>query len=183
MKCADPRSLVRKTFLNWSKLTAHYLRLSHFIFSGPRDPTEEGTQIRRTWKAKLTLKRADISELEEDDPIVEGGSNCMKEVVFRKDGGFARVPSVDGVRVVPGRKMLVRVHENGEALDAVGRNIILQQMIEQQTTRLADRYEVIYLPPNFKTRLGLFIYLLFFSGSLAGMTCVLVPRKLTFVYV
>ena len=46
------------------------------------------------------------------------------------------------------------------------------------TTRKDDKYEVVYLPPNFKIRVALFVYLLWFTGSLAGMAGVVLPRAL-----
>lgn len=132
MQLGDPRSLLRKTFLDWSKLTAHHLRLTSFVFGGPRDPTEEGSHVRRTWKARLTLKRADINLVEEID---SEHAVSPREVVFRPDGGFGRVPAVDSVRVVPGRRMLVRVHEDGRAIDAEGLRVIYAQIAEVSDTK------------------------------------------------
>ena len=73
--------------------------------------------------------------------------------------------------------MIVRVTEDGHPLDDVGAKVIGQQLQEMVTTRASDRYQVVYLPPQFMTRIALFVYLLWFTGSLAGMSMVVVPRE------
>jgi E3 ubiquitin-protein ligase MARCH6 len=173
----QPGARIKKLFLGWAKFTAHELRLTSFIFGGERDPREEGTHIRRTWRARLTLKKGDPTdagcELETD-------MRTPRDVVFRKDGGFGRVPATDTIRVAPGRRMIVRVTEEGHPLDVEGAGVIASQLLEMATTRKADKYAVVYLPPFFRTRLALFVYLLWFTGSLAGMTVVTTPRAHSF---
>ncbi|KAI5479294.1 hypothetical protein MNV49_003812 [Pseudohyphozyma bogoriensis] len=175
IRLVDPGHRVKKVFLGWAKFTAHELRLSSFIFGGDRDPQEEGTNVRRTWRARLTLRKADINDLEED---VEQDQVSPRDVVFRKDGGFARVPAIDNIRVAPGRKMIVRVTEEGRPLDEEGERTIQAQVEEMGSTRKSDRYCVVYVPPFFKTRLALFVYLLWFTGSLAGQAAVVGPLVL-----
>lgn len=175
IRFTDPRAILRKAFVNWAKLTAHHLRLTQFMF-GTRVPSEEGSHIRSTWQARLMLKRAETTELEEQDEREPIPRLSQRDVVFRKDGGFGRVPAVDGVHVPPNRKMLVRVTEQGVPLDQEGYAIIAAQAQELATTRTQDKYEVVYLPPDFKTRIGLFVYLLWFSGTLSGMAITIGPR-------
>lgn len=196
MRAADPRARARKLLLNWTKRTAHALRLSSFVF-GHRDLAEEGTHIRRTWHARLTLKRAGVDDTEEQEQWEDSVS--PREVVFRKDGGFGRVPAVDTVRVAPKRPMLVRVTEEGHPIDDLGTKVIAAQLVEMATTRKGDAYRVVsrlsshqlesdadalaqvYLPPNFNTRIWLFVYLLWFTGSLAICGSLVAPRKLLLV--
>lgn len=161
--------------MDWAKLTAHHLRLTQFMF-GTRVPSEEGSHIRSTWPARLLLKRAESTEVEDEDDSHMDSRLSQRDVVFRKDGGFGRVPAVDGVHVAPGRRMLVRVTEQGVPLDQEGFTIIAAQALELATTRTQDKYEVVYLPPNFKTRIGLLVYLLWFSGTLSGMAITIGPR-------
>ena len=121
----DPRTRLRKLFVSGSKIAAHHLRLTSFIFGG-RDPLEEGTHVRRTWNAMLSLKKADVGDLEdgEMDQVSE------RAVVFRKDGGFGRVPAVDTIRVAPGRRMIVPVTEAGLPLDDAAALVIEAQLVE-----------------------------------------------------
>ncbi|KAK4055801.1 hypothetical protein OIO90_003053 [Microbotryomycetes sp. JL221] len=173
----DPRSMARNLFKTWAKKTAHELRLSSFVF-GERNPEEEGSHVRTTWKARLSLKRADTTTLGNDEVgerIDSVDRVSQPEVFFRKDGGYGRVPAVDNIRVAPGRKMLVRVDEQGKPLDAAGARIMLAQLIEMATTRKADKYRNVYLPPNFVARICTFVYLMWFTGSLAASTVVVLP--------
>jgi hypothetical protein len=171
IRFSDPRGHLRTAFIDAAKLTARQLRLSSFIFD-ERNPVEEGSHIRRTWWARLTLKKADLDEVEDDGRDVVS----PREVVFRKDGGFARVPAIDNVRVVAGRRMVVPTTEAGVALDAEGARVIGEQLAEMASTRSRDRYAIVYVPPYYKTRIALFVYSLWFTGSIAGMAAVAIPR-------
>ncbi|KAL8287429.1 hypothetical protein RQP46_003287 [Phenoliferia psychrophenolica] len=171
LNLVDPGTRIKQLFTHWAKFTASQLRLTSFIFSGARHAAEEGTQVRRTWRAALLLKKAAPDEDAED----EDEARSKREVFFRKDGGFARVPAVDSIRVAQGRMMIVRVTEGGHPIDEAGIAVVGQQLQEMVTTRSADKYQVVYLPPHFKTRIALFVYLLWFTGSLAGMSMVVGP--------
>lgn len=141
IRAVDPRARINKLFSDWAKRTAHELRLTSFIF-GTRVDSEEGTHVRRTWRARLTLKKADVTELEAEDEEHQPEVS-PREVVFRKDGGWGRVPAVDTVRVVAGRTMLVRVTEDGQALDKEGAKIIVSQTVEMATSRPKDKYMIV----------------------------------------
>lgn len=143
MRLADPQARIRKLLVSWTKRTAHALRLSSFVF-GLRDPEEECTHLRRTWHARLTLKRASIEEDEQED--VDVALVSAREVTFRRDGGFARVPAVDTVKVAPKRPMIVAVTEEGHALTDTGSAVIAAQLVEMATTRSGDAYRVVSLP-------------------------------------
>lgn len=75
--------------------------------------------------------------------IVEDGSEYVK------DGGFARVPAFDGVRVPQKkkRKMVIRVQEDGTPFDgdAEAFRTIVEQIIEMITTRNDDKCEFIFV--------------------------------------
>lgn len=148
IRALDPPAQILKIVTGWAKRTAHQLRLSSFVF-GLRDLSEEGTHVRRTWRAKLMLRKAPIEQF--GDETLGGTTISPREVVFRKDGGFARVPAVDNVRVVPGRKMVVKVTESGTPLDETGARTIAQQIVEMATVRKDDRYEVSAYFPRLKS--------------------------------
>lgn len=128
-----------KLCVEWSKRTAHSLRLTSFIF-GVRDPTEEISHVRSTWRAKLTLKKAheggDVGAAPND--AVTG-----RDVYAKRDGGFVRVPASDAVHIAPGRKMLVPVTEEGHPVDEEGSRIIAAQLVEMASTRKNDKYQVV----------------------------------------
>lgn len=74
--------------------------------------------------------------------------------LYIRDGGFARVPALDTVRVAPGRKMFVRVTEDGNPLDEEGSKIMAAQIVEMASTRKSDKYEVV-CPPRLSCLLKL----------------------------
>ncbi|CAG8434077.1 5282_t:CDS:10 [Diversispora eburnea] len=161
---ARPKRMFRTLFENWWHITARHLRLTSFMF-GDRHYEEEGTHVRKTWHAVLLNKKApvplpdDVGYLDEPDE--------SEEVVFNRDGGFVRAPSYDGVPVVPGRRMLIPVTEHGALLnpeDATG---------DDEQDQLG--YTIVYVPPNFKARVIMFLFCMWLSGSLFCCSVTVIP--------
>lgn len=160
----DPRTRLRQFFSVCSKRYAHELRISDFIF-GERIESEQGTPIRQTWLPKLFFKK---DNLETED-------STSSEISYRKDGGFARVPGIDTIKVVTGRKMFVRTDESGNPLDTRGKEIVEAQVKEMNEDRKKDRYRIVYIPPDFRKRVGLFVGLVWLTGSLGVSTLLALP--------
>jgi len=156
---AKPKRLFRKLFENWWRVTSHFLRLTSFMFGG-RHYEEEGTHVRGTLRAVLFGLKAPIpglGEVNNDDENLE--------VVFVKDGGFVRAPSYDGVPVVPGRRMLIPVNEDGTLKNPEEAPVVDDQL----------NYTVVYIPPNFKARVITFLFLMWFCGSLFCCSVTVLP--------
>jgi E3 ubiquitin-protein ligase DOA10 len=129
---------------------------------------EEGSHVRKTWKAWLLLKKAhDLS----GDACADSSAN---DVVFRKDGGFARVVASDSVKIVPS-KMFVRTREDGTPLTEEGAKAIREQLAKGPNDE--SKFTVVYIPPHFNTRIVLFIYLLWITSSMALFSFLSVPRR------
>ncbi|CAG8536758.1 9053_t:CDS:2, partial [Ambispora leptoticha] len=159
---AKPRELFRALFEKWWHVTAQQLRLTSFMF-GNRYPEEEGTHYRKTWRALLLGRKAPIPRL----GIDTNNEDQNAEVVFVKDGGFVRAPSFDGVPVVPGRRMLIPVNEQGELINPndtppVGEDDQLH-------------HTVVYVPPSFKARVIFFLFLMWFCGSIFCCSVTILP--------
>lgn len=166
LKFAKPKRTVRKLVNEWCTLTAHQLRVSSFML-GVRRPEEEGSQIRKTWRARLLFKKAPVTGVDTD-------AACDADVVFRKDGGFARVVAADNVKIVQ-KKMFVHVHEDGTPLTEEGRQAIQDQLAKGPNDD--SKFTVVYIPPHFKARILLFVYLLWVTGSVALFTTLMAPRE------
>ncbi|CAG8627006.1 5045_t:CDS:10 [Rhizophagus irregularis] len=82
------------------------------------------------------------------------------------DGGLVRAPSYDGITVVPGRRMLIPVNEDG-TLKNPG------EVPVGQDDQL--NYTVVYIPPNFKARVIIFLFLMWFCGSLFCCSVTVLP--------
>lgn len=191
---ARPKRAIRNLVRQWCKITSHQLRLSSFML-GQRRADEEGTHIRRTWKAWLLLKKAPIPSL------CDNGEHCKHnaktnemmsshaEVVVRKDGGFARTVAADNVKIVP-RKMFVRVHRDGTPMTQEGAEAIQAQLRGPENSSTSagggagsttgngndeSKFTIVYIPPHFKARILLFIYLLWLTASVAIFVSVCTP--------
>jgi len=80
--------------------------------------------------------------------------------------------AADNVKIVS-KSMFVRVHEDGSALDGEGAALIQNQLTKGPNDE--SKFQVVYIPPHFKTRIILFVYLLWMTGSLAIFTFLTVP--------
>ncbi|CAJ0649006.1 5057_t:CDS:2 [Entrophospora sp. SA101] len=158
---AKPKRLFISLFEKWWRFTSHQLRLTSFMFGGRHD-SEEGTIVRKTWRAIFF----NLSPKIPPPGVVEIEDNSNDDVEFVRDGGFVRAPNYDGVPVVPGKRMLVPVTEDGVLLDSndalVGEDDLLH-------------YMVVYVPPNFKARIILFLFLMWLCGSLFGCSVTVLP--------
>lgn len=140
---------------------------------GKRLPDEEGTHVRRTWKAWVLLQRAPVptsltsnkyhNQAHIDDKKSTYSSSDA-DVIFRKDGGFARTVGSDNVKIV-NKKMFVRTNEHGEALTEEGKEAIRLQL-KEPSNQDENKFVIVYIPPNFKSRILLFIYLLWLSCAI-----------------
>ncbi|CAH7674119.1 hypothetical protein PPACK8108_LOCUS9019 [Phakopsora pachyrhizi] len=97
----------------------------------------------------------------------------------RKSGGgsFARVPASDSVKVVRGRKMHIPVKPDGTPIDPADMAIIEQQRAEarEEGGPEADHYTIVYLPPNFKLRMSLYVILMWTAAVFMGWQVIGVP--------
>jgi E3 ubiquitin-protein ligase MARCH6 len=137
---------------------------------GVRRQDEEGSHLRKTWKDWLLCKKAPASQASFNTL----DKRTTSDVTFQKDGGFARVVAYDSVRIVP-KCMFVRVNEDGSPLDDRGAQAIANQLSKGPNPEAS--FTIVYIPPRFKTRIFLFIYLLWFTGSIALFVAFTVPRK------
>ncbi|KAH8920722.1 hypothetical protein BT69DRAFT_389715 [Atractiella rhizophila] len=172
IRILKPRRHLKRLWLDCYRLACKQLRLSSFMFS-LRSPDEEGSHVRMTWRAHLLLLKAPIDSAE-DDLICQS-----RGVVFRRDGTMARAPNHDSVKVVKGRRMIVYLDENGEGQTEEDRRIMKEQ--DEEAIAKGDGreyYRVVYLPPHFKQRVALLIYLMWFMGSLTFAAIVAVPLVL-----
>lgn len=174
---------------------------------GKRRADEEGSHVRKTWKAWLLSEQAPVTNVDEDvtnatlhpsttskglgiksstnDELNErrsereSGPNTVSDapVVFQKDGGFARTVAADNVKIVPG-KMFVRTDQNGNALTKEGEDAIFDQLDEEENQE--SMFTIVYIPPNFKARILTFIGALWVTGCIGLFVAFCTPCKFSF---
>ncbi|KAI9618605.1 hypothetical protein H4Q26_012427, partial [Puccinia striiformis f. sp. tritici PST-130] len=93
-------------------------------------------------------------------------------------GSFARVPASDAVKVVPGRKMHIPVHVDGTPIDQADMEIIEQQQAEAREEgggAGGDQYTIVYLPPQFQSRMLLYVISMWTAAVVLGWQSIGIP--------
>ena len=87
------------------------------------------------------------------------GSQCFR-------GSYRRVPNSDNVAVPRDMRATARVDANGLPVDEEARKLIVAQDAEAEKAKRnpKDDYTVVYIPPHFQYRIGLFICALWVIG-------------------
>lgn len=149
------KKLTEKSIALW-KYLAHQLRLTSYMF-GCRVDTEEYTP--KHWSWKNLFFREDRS-LDRD---------------ILRDGVYWRVPNHDNIAQVRNERAIIEVDERGEPKDDDGRRLMALLDAEAQKAKrdIKTDYTIVYVPPNFRRRVIMFILCLwvigavFLAGSLA----------------
>ncbi|KAL9622848.1 MAG: hypothetical protein Q9160_002774 [Pyrenula sp. 1 TL-2023] len=155
----------------WFHKCAKFLRLSDFLF-GKRQPSEEGRHIRRRWIDVLRGKKGDVQSpvIGEDRQIL--AQDREKDVYFLRDGKFVRAPASDSVRMRRGESAFLEVTENNERVDGG------PDPDSGPHGRKNTKYQKVYLPPNFRTRIGLFVLSVWLFAAFTGAVVILLPLTL-----
>ncbi|KAK7687757.1 hypothetical protein QCA50_008976 [Cerrena zonata] len=149
------KRLTEKSIALW-KYLAHQLRLTSYMFGGRVD-TEEYTPKHWSWK-NLVFR---------EDRSLDKDIAC--------DGTFWRVPNHDNIAQVRNERAIIEVDVEGQPIDDEGRR--LMALLDAEATKakrdIKTDFTVVYVPPNFRRRIIVFILCLwvvgaiFLAGSLA----------------
>ena len=153
-----PRKVIRKAAVVIWKYLCVRLRLTSYMFGG-RHPEEE-RDIRFT------------SWLRFGSP---GGKPVDGEMRF--NGSYRRVPNSDNVAVPRDMRATARVDVDGIPIDDEARTLIAAQDAEAEKAKRTpkDDYTVVYIPPHFQYRIGLFIFALWVFGCVFVTGALSVP--------
>jgi len=147
-----PSNVVKTAWKWWFQVTARTLRLSSFLF-GTRVPDEEGSiPLSEMIKFK---RRPRIEEITDDK--------------FLPNGSFLRVPATDTIPLHRRKQVLIPVSEDNVRLDGI------QETDEQRNDM---DFRVVYVPPNFSTRITILFTWMWLFSIILGLSVTLVPRTL-----
>lgn len=156
----NPKQLMEKTMIKWTTWLCHQLRLTSFLLGG-RPISEEGYIYYKTWRAWIQRPELNNATLQEHNDEEENDL-----VILIKNGLLVRAPKHDGVPYIPGRRMLVPVDPvTLEALDPSERSLGHPATRSDQDEEQEEHTTIVYLPPQFKLRMGIFISIMWISWS------------------
>lgn len=195
VKFFKPSDGLHAMYTWWFRKLARGLRLTWFLF-GERELDEEGTiqlqpppegQVVPLWKRLF---------LEVDDKKVipktwigtfEGGmakpslplssqeledTNARKAVLVHTrqllpDGRFVRAPASDQVKIPKGQRVFLDVTEGNKRQDRIE-----QPGVDLYST---PQYQFVYVPPNFRLRIFLFILFIWIFAAATGLGFTIIP--------
>lgn len=90
------------------------------------------------------------------------------EASLRFRGSYRRVPNSDNVAVPRDMRATARVDDQGRPVDDEARKLIMAQDAEAEKAKRnpRDDYTMVYIPPHFQYRIGLFIFALWVIGCI-----------------
>jgi len=107
-----------------------------------------------------------------------GNSGCeAADGELRFHGSYRRVPNSDNVAVPRDMRATARVDVDGVPTDDEARGLIAAQDAEAEKAKRnpKDDYTVVYIPPHFQYRIGLFIFALWVIGCVFVTATTSVP--------
>ncbi|KAI9309474.1 hypothetical protein BJ944DRAFT_258460 [Cunninghamella echinulata] len=167
-----PKRLIKALSIKWMKYLCRQLRLTSFMF-GIRRFDEEGIIRYSTWsgwfKSWFSSPVLFITWTNSSTTTVSSTSG-----VYEWNGQMVRAPKHDGVKFIPGRRMLIPV-DPVTLLPLNERERLLGHPASRGDGGEAANTIIVYTPPRFKQRVLLFIILLWLSGSLFLCSFTILP--------
>jgi E3 ubiquitin-protein ligase MARCH6 len=153
-----PRKVIRKTSITIWKYLCARLRLTSYMFGG-RHPEEERDLPHISW------------------PRFGNSGSKVADGVLPFHGSYRRVPNSDNVAVPRDMRATVRVDVNGIPIDDEARELIAAQDAEAEKAKRIPKedYTVVYIPPHFQYRIGIFIFALWVIGCVFVTAAVSAP--------
>ncbi|KAJ3995467.1 hypothetical protein F5050DRAFT_1767078 [Lentinula boryana] len=154
-----PRKALRRFAMIVWKGFARRLRLTSYFF-GARHREEEYTP--KGWSVSR---------------IINGPSQDAPVLIDDYDGFFRRVPNTDDIAIPRDIPATVAVTATGEPVNEEARNLMAQQDAETVKARhsIKKDFTMVYIPPYFRYRMILFVFILWTFGALCLGVSVALP--------
>jgi E3 ubiquitin-protein ligase MARCH6 len=165
IRSIKPSDDLHSVYKWWFRKCARMLRLTDFLF-GERRRDEEGHHVRRSWYSFFLGKQGDP-----ENPVIKPDPRVMAdaEVYFLRDGKFVRTPASDQVRIPRGGQVFLEVTESNERIDGVS------DTGDGLHGKTSDMFTKVYMPPLFKIRIVLFIFMIWMFAAITGVGVTIVP--------
>ncbi|KAF2215091.1 hypothetical protein CERZMDRAFT_36104 [Cercospora zeae-maydis SCOH1-5] len=156
---AQPSKVLHSLYSWWLRRCARALRLSHFLFDD-RKKDEEGRHIRRTWSSLLTMKTARLDEASMN--VMVDDTEQTPDVTFERNGKYVLTPCSDQYRPPKPGEAFIHV-ENDDVY------------IADKDGKQNEHFGKIYIPPNFRARMTVFMVGLWVFSAFIGLCFTLLP--------
>jgi E3 ubiquitin-protein ligase DOA10 len=158
-----PVRVIKRFWIKWMHFVCRQLRLTSFMF-GVRTMDEEGVMRYPTWWGWFHGN-------------VLQQHNHRRDGILEWNGQLVRAPKHDGVRFVPGRRMLVPV-DTTTHLPLDQHEQRLGHPASQAPGGEEANTVIVYTPPRFKQRVITFMVALWLSGSALLCSLTILPLVL-----
>lgn len=168
VKFFKPSNALNRVYGWWFRKCARALRLSHFLFN-QKMADEEGRHVRRSWQAVFDRARGDSSK-----PVTSIEQQLIHEsrgteAYFLRDGRYVRAPASDQVRMPKGTHTFLEVDEDNHRVDK------LEDPEQGPHGSKNGQFTQVYIPPFFRLRISLFIFLIWLFAAITGVCTTLLP--------
>ncbi|PNY27759.1 ERAD-associated E3 ubiquitin-protein ligase doa10 [Tolypocladium capitatum] len=196
VKIFKPSDGLHAMYTWWFRKCARGLRLTYFLF-GERRIDEEGTlQLGPDSPYRQSRYKSLLLELDEHNQVIpktwrdtfDGGdakpnppiSNREERILRRrkqhlvasgqliKSGRFVRTPASDRVKIPKGKRVFLAVNELNRRKDGNPDGDIYA----------SSQYQMVYVPPNFRARVFLFILFIWLFAAVTGVGITIAPLAL-----
>ncbi|KAF2768360.1 hypothetical protein EJ03DRAFT_274440 [Teratosphaeria nubilosa] len=161
-----PSDAVNAMYAWWLRRCARVLRLSHFLFDDRRKD-EEGHSVRKSWSSLLLMQKPGRGSRKAEEkrvPTLLVGNEEQPEVRFERDGKYVLTPCNDQYRPPKaGEAFLHYADDDGDVY------------IADKDGNKNDHFAKVYVPPNFRLRITLFMVCLWIFSAFTGLCATLVP--------
>lgn len=156
VKFFKPSTALNQCYTWWFRVCARALRLTNFLF-GDKKEDEEGRLVRR----KLT-------DVPDGKP---GREHDLEEVEssFIQEGRYVRAPGSDQVRIPKGTYSFLEVDKDNNRVDG------LPDADDGLHGRKNELFAAVYVPPNFRIRISVFVLLIWLFAAATGISMTIVP--------
>ena len=168
VKFFKPSKGLNRIYDWWFRKCARALRLTNFLFN-EKKKDEEGRHVRRTWAHFFKREQGDPSNPVIGEDQLRLADDRNSPVYFLRDGIYVRAPASDQVRIPKGAHTFLEVDENNNRLDD------RPDSHEGPHGLKNDMFTVVYIPPLFRLRISVFIFLIWLFAAATGICITIVP--------
>ncbi|RLV92928.1 ERAD-associated E3 ubiquitin-protein ligase DOA10 [Spathaspora sp. JA1] len=173
---------VKKYWNRAFELSAHKLRLSHFILGKPISHERGHVVYRNLWHQLLGSAQPDYSKpVSYKEALESFKANPLLNACFVPDGNYVRAPDNDTVSRKFIRKLFVSVTKDDKLLEVPNDTKPKKSGYETPSSDEEDEeftgenaYTIVYRPPHFRLRCFGFIFLLWIFAVILILSCAIV---------